>query len=210
MRNYTLSGEYEWVNCKIHEELLLQRRKQSWGLRLSECGYRLKVVWAWCDLYMCDEVCVGEMGQCDNNLELGWSWSVNVRRVLWDVKLGPKSTSVLLGWAHSLWDWFISVQLFSEGAVSEVGSDQVIRSSHLSIYILFFHDESLCFILLFWFIIWFVMLFYDRTFWKILMTHWWAITYRSQKCCLVIQDSPMYIRRLSCLRERTIKFRIYS
>jgi len=62
----------------------------------------------------------------------------------------------------------------------------------------------------FWFIIWFVMLFYDGTFWKIPMTHWWAITYRSQTCCLVDQDSPMYIRRLSCSEERTIRFRIHS
>jgi len=50
----------------------------------------------------------------------------------------------------------------------------------------------------------------ERTFWNLPLTHWWAITYWSQKCCLVILDSPLYIKRLSCLRERTIRFRIHS
>ena len=42
----------------------------------------------------------------------------------------------------------------------------------------------------------------------IFLTHWWAIAYRYQKCCLVVHDSLLYIMRLSCLRERTIRFRI--
>jgi len=36
------------------------------------------------------------------------------------------------------------------------------------------------------------------------------IAYWSLKCCLVVLHSLMYIRRLSCLRERTIKFRFQS
>jgi len=43
-----------------------------------------------------------------------------------------------------------------------------------------------------------------------LWLNWWAIAYRSQKCLLSRSGFPMYIRRLSCLRERTIKFRFYS
>ena len=89
-------------------------------------------------------------------------------------------------------------------------SHRIKSSFHLyPIFPMMSHCVSFYYSFSFWFIIWFVMLFYDRTFWKIPMTHWWEIAYRSQKCCLVIQDSPMYIRRLSCLRER-IKFRIYS
>ena len=37
-----------------------------------------------------------------------------------------------------------------------------------------------------------------------------SIAYRSQTCCLVVHDSPMYIKRLSCLRERQSSSRIYS
>ena len=109
-------------------------------------------------------------------------------------------------------------------AVSHSSSSQVIGSSHLSIYILFFP----WWVTVFHFIIHFlsdlsfefVMLFYDGTFWKIPMTHWWAITYRSQKCCLVIQDFPMYIRRerererdqLECLKHKVlmVHYELYS
>jgi len=88
------------------------------------------------------------------------------------------------------------------------------RSSHLSIFypnfpwwvtvVSFYYSFS------FWFIIWFVMLLWKGTFWNFPLTHWWAIAYWSLKCCLVVLHSLMYIRRLSCLRERTIKFRFQS
>jgi len=68
------------------------------------------------------------------------------------------------------------------------------------------HCVSFYYSFSFWFVIWFAMLFWNGTFWNIPLNHWWAITYRSQKCCLVIHDSLLYIERLSCLRERTIKF----
>jgi len=70
------------------------------------------------------------------------------------------------------------------------------------------HCVSFYYSFSFWFIIWFIMLFWKGTFWNFPLTHWWTITYWSQKCCLVILDSLMYIRRLSCLRER--KFRFHS
>ena len=90
---------------------------------------------------------------------------------------------------------------------------QVIGSSHLSIYILFFPWWVTVFHLLlisFWFIIWFIILFWDGTFWNISLTHWWAIAYRSQKCCLIILDSLLYIKRLSCLRESRFRITLSS
>jgi len=81
-------------------------------------------------------------------------------------------------------------------------SHQIKSSFHL--YPIF-HDESLCFFLLLFLIYHLIHHLVLR--WNFLefpLTDWWAIAYRSQKCCLVIQDSPMYIKRLSCLRERTI------
>ena len=96
-------------------------------------------------------------------------------------------------------------------AVSHSWSSQVINQvifPFISYFPMMSHCVSFYYSFSFWFIIWFFMLFWDGTFWNIYLTHWWAITYWSQKCCLVIHDSLLYIKRLSCLRERTIRFRI--
>jgi len=52
------------------------------------------------------------------------------------------------------------------------------------------HCVSFYYSFSFWFIIWFIMLSWKGTFWNFPLTHWWAIAYWSQKCCLVVLDSP--------------------
>jgi len=70
------------------------------------------------------------------------------------------------------------------------------------------HCVSFYYSFSFWFIIWFVMLFWKGTFWNFPMTHWMSNRLLiSGNVGLVVLHSLMYIRRLSCLRERTIKFR---
>ena len=49
----------------------------------------------WFDSCGCDKVEVGAMSieQCDDDSELGWSWSENVMRVLWDITDGKDTAS---------------------------------------------------------------------------------------------------------------------
>jgi len=89
-------------------------------------------------------------------------------------------------------------------SLNQVSFHLISYCSIMSHCVLFYYSFS------FWFIIWFVMLFYDGTFWNIPMIVDEQLLTDLRKCCLVDQDSPMYIRRLSCLRERTIRFRIHS
>ena len=67
----------------------------------------------------------------------------------------------------------------------------------------FSHDESLCFILLLIFFLIYLIhhAVLKRIFWNFHLTHWWAITYRSQKCCLVILDSP-HVYKEAVLAQR--------
>jgi len=91
---------------------------------------------------------------------------------------------------------------------------QVIRSSHLSIFypnfpmmshcVLFYYSFS------FWFIIWFVMLFWKGTFWNFPLNNWWAITYWSLKCCLVVLHSSHVYKEAVLPQRKTIKFRFQS
>jgi len=98
----------------------------------------------------------------------------------------------------------------------EASTPLLIESSHrikviFSIFILFSHDESTVFVLLpfyFWFIIWFVMLFWKELSGIFLWLIDEQIAYWSLKCCLVVLDSLMYIRRPVLPQRRTIRFRI--
>ena len=100
-----------------------------------------------------------------------------------------------------------SLEAVSHSSLSQF-IDQAIFPFISYIFPMISHCVSFYYSFSLWFIIWFSMLFWAGTFWNIPMTHWWAITYRSQTCCLVVHDSLLYIKRLSCLRERTIRFRI--
>jgi len=96
-----------------------------------------------------------------------------------------------------------SLEVVSHSSLSQV-IDQVIFP-----FISYFsHDESLCFILLlifFLIFIWFIMLFWDGTLWNIPLTHGWEITYRSQKCCLVIFSWFPPVYKEAVLPQRTIR-----
>ena len=44
MRNYTLSGEYEVGELQDMQGNNIVNEEQSWGLRMSKCGYRLRIM----------------------------------------------------------------------------------------------------------------------------------------------------------------------
>ena len=50
----------------------------------------------WHESHGCDEVHVGANRVCDNNLELGQSWSANVMKAIWDVCEGDTTMRPLL------------------------------------------------------------------------------------------------------------------
>jgi len=72
----------------------------------------------------------------------------------------------------------------------------LIESSHKSSFHFYLnfpmmsHCVSFYYSFSVWFIIWFIMLCWKGTFWNFPLTHWWAITYWSLKCCLVVLHSP--------------------
>ena len=108
----------------------------------------------------------------------------------------------------------LDYDLHSLEAVSHSSLSQVINQVIYPFIYYFSYDESLFFILLLIFFLIYHLIHHailDGNFWNISLTHWWAIAYRSQKCCLVIHDSLLYINR-GCLwlRERTIIFTIIS
>jgi len=90
-------------------------------------------------------------------------------------------------------------------------SSQVIRSSHLSIFILIFP----WWVTVFHFITHFFLIYHlihhavlKRNFLEFSSGSWWAIAYWSQKCCLVILDSPhVYKEAVLPQRKKSIKFR---
>jgi len=79
-------------------------------------------------------------------------------------------------------------------------SDQVIFPFYLN-FPMMSHCVSFYYSFFFLIIIWFVMLFWKGTFWNFPLTHWWAIVYWSQKCCLVVLDSP-HIYKEAVLPQR--------
>jgi len=94
--------------------------------------------------------------------------------------------------------------LWSHTALRQYPTPHWVKSSDQVIFPIFILNfpmmKSLCFILLLIFflifIIWFIMLFWNRTFWNFPLTHWWEIAYWSLKCCLVILDSPHVYKEL--------------
>jgi len=92
-------------------------------------------------------------------------------------------------------------------------SSQVIGSSHLSIYILFFPWWVTVFHLLLILFLIYHLIHHPvpkmELSGNLPLTHWWAITYRSQKCCLVIMIAPLY-RRLSASENNQVGFILSS
>jgi len=107
-------------------------------------------------------------------------------------------------WHHSLNSAFDSHNSHSLEAVS---TPNQVKSSIKSSYILFSHMMSHCVSFYYSFSFWFIIWSSCCSKMELSLTHWWAIAYRSQKCCLIVHDSLLY-KELSCLRERTIRFRL--
>src|SRR5882724_13605294 len=146
-------------------------------------------------------------------------------RRIWSIKIGCATSSIntssftllmilrtfltplILIWQLTHYD------THSLEAVPHSSSSQVIGSSHLSIFILFSHDESLCFVLLLIFFLIYHLIRHavlKRNFLEFSSDSLMSNRLLISEMLLSRSGFPSCIRRLSCLRERTISLRIHS